>query len=347
MFATMLKHTAVTCRRRYAAGRLARGLAAVALLALLPGEVASRSDRFTLFPKLQAGQVIAYQISLRGEKSTKTQSSLVVAEAPGDTVLDVHALLRIEVFGVAPASPRATIHARVWFQSLDSEANAPVAHQQQSPGGVPIEITIFATGRVDAVKGADQLTPNQQQAWHQWVSRFVAAATFPTEGVKIAQKWRSEETEQAPSPIASLTWMRESTYVRNEPCRPMRMSLKGDLEESDEPSDICAVILTTATLKQLSHPKDTTPDDFRVRQLHTSGTARGNNKTITYISLKSGLVVRASDEADQAMAVTIAKADGTNRVHYDVQAKSSAEVLLVSGATAASSAAAAAPLKNP
>lgn len=84
-------------------------------------------------------------------------------------------------------------------------------------------------------------------------------------------------------------------------------------------------------LKQESKPKDATPEDFRVRQLRTSGTARGTNKTILYISLETGLVVRASDEADQSMSVTIAKIDGSNRVSYDVQAKSAAEILLVTG----------------
>ena len=68
--------------------------------------------------------------------------------------------------------------------------------------------------------------------------------------------------------------------------------------------------------------------DF-VRLLRTSGTARGNNKTILYISLTTGLLVRASDEADQSMSVTIAKADASNHLHYDVDAKSAAEVLLV------------------
>jgi hypothetical protein len=318
---------------------LARILLALMLLAWFPRNSASRTDRVALFPKLQAGQTISYEISLRSTKQTKTQSSLVVAEAPGDAVIDLRALLRLEILGIEPAGTRATIRARAWFQPLDADG------QTKGPHGVVVEFTIFPNGHIDAVKGADQLSPDQQQAWHQWVSRFITAASFPDGGIRLAQKWRSEETEQAPSPIAQLSWVRESIYVRNEPCRPMRMTLKGDLQESEQPADICAVILTTATLKQLSHPKDTTPDDFRVRQLRTTGTAHGNNKTITYISLKTGLVVRASDDADQSMAVTIAKADGSNRVHYDVRAKSGAEILLVTGMTNA--AATAALPKNP
>ena len=59
------------------------------------------------------------------------------------------------------------------------------------------------------------------------------------------------------------------------------------------------------------------------------GTARGANNTITFISLKTRLVVRAAEEASQSMDVTIAKTDGSNRVHYDVSAKSHSEILLV------------------
>jgi hypothetical protein len=59
------------------------------------------------------------------------------------------------------------------------------------------------------------------------------------------------------------------------------------------------------------------------------GTAKGTSEIITYISLKSGLVVRATEETSQFMDVVVAQADGSNRVHYNVDAKSHAEVLLV------------------
>ena len=194
-----------------------------------------------------------------------------------------------------------------------------------------IEFTILADGRLDQIAGVDALSPDQQQAWQQWAARFAASALFPADGIKPAQKWKTEEPERSPSPIAGLTWIRESTYVRNEPCRPLHFTPQGDLVESDKPADTCAVILTTASLQQQSSAKDATPEDYRVRELHTSGSASGNNKTILYLSLRDGLVVRATDEADQSMSVTIAKADASNQVHYDIQAKSAAEIVLVNG----------------
>src|SRR5258708_11205337 len=94
-------------------------------------------------------------------------------------------------------------------------------------------------------------------------------------------------------------------------------------------SDSCEVLVKTATLKQKSSSKDATPEDFKLHELRTMGTAKGANEIITYISLKSGLVVRATEESSQFMDVVVAKADGSNRVHYNVDAKSHSEVLLV------------------
>jgi len=89
------------------------------------------------------------------------------------------------------------------------------------------------------------------------------------------------------------------------------------------------VLLTTAKLKQKSSSKDATPEDFKLHELRTMGTAKGTGEIVTYISLTSGLVVRATEETSQFMDVVVAKADGSNHVHYNVDAKSHAEVLLV------------------
>ncbi len=117
--------------------------------------------------------------------------------------------------------------------------------------------------------------------------------------------------------------------MRDEPCQASQLSIMGDLSASSGPPDTCAVLLTTATLKQKSSSKDATPEDFKLHELRTMGTAKGTNEIITYISLKSGLVVRATEEASQFMDVMVAKADGSNRVHYNVDAKSHSEILLV------------------
>jgi hypothetical protein len=315
------------------ASRQAKAFLAVASLLLLPASSATGSTRVDLFPKLHAGQSLTYVITYHSDTQTKTSSPVALSASPGQTAVNVRALLFLDVLDVTPPAAgskpgnHVAIHARAKLQSLDSNpADSTAGTTATLP---PVDFSILADGRLDKVAGLDALTPSLQHAWQQWAARFAATAAYPPEGLKSAQKWKSQEPERTPSPLAGLTWFRESTYVRNEPCRPIRMNDRGDFVNSDQPAQTCAVILTTAALKQQSKPKDATPDDYAVRLLRTSGTARGNNKTILYISLTTGLLVRASDEADQSMSVTIAKADASNHLHYDVDAKSAAEVLLV------------------
>jgi hypothetical protein len=316
---------------------LALAVCVVIFTSVLTVAAHARSHRVNLFPKLQAGQTLTYQISYRTEKRVSAHSSVLLADDPAAANVQVRALLRLEVLGVELQAQRAAvIHARTYFQSLDSTkpkipSIEPPSNQTQlqDPTGIPIEFTIFPDGRVDQIKGLDALFSEQQQAWQEWVARFAAAAAFPQDGVRLAQKWRTEESERSPSPIAGLTWTRESIYVRNESCAAVEMTLRSVATDSRQQPDTCAVIFTIAALKQSSSPKDATPDDFKVRELHTAGAARGKNTTILYISLKTGLLVRASNDADQAMSVTVAKADGSNRVHYDVNATSHTDISLV------------------
>jgi hypothetical protein len=312
-----------------------------ALLLTLTPAAGGRSDRIDLFPRLRAGQTITYRIAYHVQKQTKTQSSVSWAQTPAGANINVQGLLRMDVLGVKVQGRRSTITARAWFQSFNLDAptqppNAQAPSNQNPSGdshGIAVEFTISPDGRIDQVKGLDALAPDQQRGWQQWASTFAAAAAFPTDGIKVAQKWKSEEPEKSSSPIAGLVWIRESTYLRNEPCRAAQLTMQGDVTDSNQESETesCAVIQTTATLRQKSSAKNSTPEDFKLHQLRTTGAAGGNNKTLLYISLTSGLVIRASDQADQAMNVIIAKSDGSNHVRYDIHAKSNTEIFRIAG----------------
>jgi hypothetical protein len=152
--------------------------------------------------------------------------------------------------------------------------------------------------------------------WQFWVAQFAFAWTLPSTGVQPGDKWKSEQVEKTPTPIANLVWERETTYVQNEKC-PV-------LEDQQ-----CAVFLVSSTLRQKSNPKDTTPEDYQLRQLKTSGTVKGTNETVVYISLETGLLLRATEDLQQFMAVTVAKADDSNRVHYNMQVTSHFETALI------------------
>jgi hypothetical protein len=320
-----------------AASRVVRVLACAFLLASIPRGAGSRTERVNLFPKLQAGRTISYQIRFRADKGITTQSTVVSPLAPDGAQIDVRGLLRMEVVDVRSEGGKAVIHARTQFETLNSDTDLkiPVAGsppgnvERADPHGKNVEFSITADGQVAGVKGLDTFSLEQQQAWGEWVSLFAMAAAFPEKGVKHGDKWQSDETEKSPAPIAGLVWLKRSAYVRDEPCRTAQLTIEGRPSPADQVPETCAVILTTATLKQKSSRKNATPEDFKLHEMRTMGTARGTNQVIAYLSLKTGLVVRATEEASQSMDVVIAKIDGTNRVHYSVDAKSNSEVLLV------------------
>jgi hypothetical protein len=308
------------------------------------------NDRVTLSPKLVVGQVLTYQIGYHADKSAATKSTVATStpRSPSGTETNVRALLRLEVVAVERHGAGATVHARTYFQAMNSATHLtaprdlptpPDQVQRQDPKGISIEFTIEPDGRVDQIKGLDLLFPEQQLAWKEWVARFAASAALPEGGIRIGQKWKTEELENSPAPIAKLMWLRESTYLRDEPCHISELTVEGDVAavHPQQVPETCAVIETIATLKQRSSTKDATPEDYKLHQLLTSGTASGDNKTLLFVSTQTGLLVRSSDHADQKMSVTIAKSDNSNRVHYDIRAKSDTEIFRIANSPLSSS----------
>jgi hypothetical protein len=305
----------------FAVKRAIQLVTATTLLGLLTASAAE--NRLKLLPQLRPGQTITYLIRYRSDKNVKTGSNVVAPMITPVNQQDSHGLelFQIDVEDVQQRGGMTEIRARGRFLHQDARLT--------TPEGQSIEFTISSGGSARNVSGFDALLPEEQLAWQEWVARFAVAWTLPAAGVKLGEKWKSEQAEQAGTPIAELVWLRESTYVRNEPCRSAQMSPLGEPSASSGPADTCAVLLTTAKLKQQSSSKDATPEDFKLHELKTTGTAKGTNEIITYVSLRTGLVMRATEEASQSMDVTVAKSDGSNRVHYNVDAKSHSEVLLV------------------
>jgi hypothetical protein len=301
--------------------------------------------RATLFPRLHAGQTFTYYVQYRTKKNVKTESRVVTSTGPQSAETDAQWLLRVDILDVHPQGDRAAIHARSQFQSVASAmAQNNSRSQQASPGSSApnpesksVDFTIQPDGRVDAITGLADLFPDQRQVWQVWLRQFAIAGVFPRGGVRPGQSWKSSEPEQAPSPIVRLEWERQATYVRDEPCTPIQFSETGMVTPEHAPSESCAVVLTSAVLKQKSPPKDTTPGDFRLHDLRTTGNATGKNETISYISLQSGLIVRVTEDAQQFMDVVVAKTDASNQIHYNVEATGHTEVLLVADAPAPNS----------
>lgn len=312
-----------------------------ALVVFLLGAVVaafSAERRVNLLPRLQHGQTLFYLVRCRASKNVKAESKVALPMAPTGSQLDARGLLRIEILDVQPSNNgRQAIRARCRFptpkpaaaaKSPAAQAQPPVP-QKNGAAQKSIEFTISADGAVEKITGFDDLSADEQQIWQEWLERFAVAWAIPSGREKVGEKWKGEWPVRAPSPIAALAWVRDSSYVRNERCRTAQLSATGDISPLVGPPDTCAVLLMTAKLDQKSSPKDATPEDYRLNELKTMGTAKGTNEMITYISLTTGLVVRATEDANQQMDVVVAKADGSNGVHYNVSAKSQSEVLLV------------------
>ena len=230
---------------------------------------------------------------------------------PRELKRDVSTALRLSVREMRLVQKRPMMAAETELDSGPDAAagSATVTHPK-------VSFTITADGNLTRADGIDDLDAEQRIAWQFWVAQFAFGWTLPVSGVRRGEKWKSVETEKNPAPIANLIWERETTYVRNDACPILT-------------SEPCAVFLTVATLKQKSNPKDCTPEDYKVRQLKTSGVAKGANQTVTYLSLKTGLLVRAAEDVQQSMDVTIAKADGTNQVRYQIAVTSHFETVFV------------------
>ena len=281
----------------------------------LGAATAGGDGRVSLLPRLRNGGILRYESHARLDRHAKTKSNVATMLEPGELRRDLSTGLRLFVQQIRMADKRPIMTAETELESGEQTVKGnSAAHPAK------VSFTIGGDGAVTRAEGLDALDPEQQLVWQFWIAQFAFGWTLPASGVKPGEKWKSVEEEKTPSPIAKLEWERETTYVQNDKCPIL-------------PGEECAILLTKATLKQKSNPKDTTPEDYKLHELKTSGIARGTNETVLYISLKTGLLLRATEDVQQSMDVTIAKADGSNQVQYQIDVTSHFETVFVPAAT--------------
>jgi hypothetical protein len=275
-------------------------------------------NRVSLFPKLHAGEGYSYQVRYQAEKKIKTESAVAAPMAPEDGRTDTQRLLRMEVLGEKGAGRTAELRLRLRLTPPEEPENETRA-----------ELTLQGDGRVSDEQGMNSFSAEDQETIRAWMAQFGMAGVFPVAGVKQGERWKAEEPV-AGAALTGLVWEKESTYVRNDVCPVDTHGAEpGKNDKHGKTQPMCAVILIRETLKQKSSAKHATPGDFKTRELRTTGTARGTNEIVSYIALDNGLLVRGTEEAQQAMDVEVALADRGNRVHYNVDARSHTEVLMV------------------
>ena len=284
----------------------------VAGIALLGAAARGSEDRVSLLPRLQNGETLRYESHARVNRHVKTKSNVATMFEPGTVHSDISSGLRLSIQEVRLVDKRPMMAAESDLEPGEQAATGTSA----SPPQPKVNFTVGENGDVTRADGLDDLDPEQRLVWQFWIAQFAFGWTLPATGVKPGEKWKSVEEEKTPTPIAKLEWERETTYVQNDKCPII-------------PGEQCAVLLISATLKQRSKPDDTTPEDYRLHELKTSGVAKGTNETVLYISLKTGLLLRATEDIQQSLDVTIAKADGSNQVQYQIDVTSHFETVFV------------------
>jgi hypothetical protein len=270
-----------------------------------------KSGRALRLPAVHVGQKFVYRIRYQIKKVTRAESRIATPPFPEGHDSDTERWLSVEIKSIE--GPRIAMRTRL----LPAGGTAQTAQQDQV-----VEFTLLEDGRASDLRGFDLLSPEEQGVWRQWLAQFALGWTFPPKGIKPGVKWDKQEPVLGAA-LDKLEWEKQYEYVRNEAC-PQR----GDSGNAVKAGQ-CAVVVTTTTMKQHGPHDDATPEDYKVRQLKTSGTAKGKSQVITFISLETGFVERAVEDSAQTLDVLIAKADDSNKAHFNVDATSHAEVVLL------------------
>jgi hypothetical protein len=304
---------------------------------------ATANGRLQVAPHFVAGEVMRYAI----ESTTTTQSrrSGMVSDPEGPSALTVkwNATVRTEVLkALDPAAKSAgTIRLRTTFEKSVADAASdtydPAADgieaQYREMEGKSFEYAMDAEGRLTDVEGLEGVSMKQgnEGAMQSFLSEMTAVGGSPKEGIAIGQSWQSERPVPA-SPLAGLIWKSQSSYLRNEPCRPVKApaDAKGSAAADPLANEGCAVLLTKLTLAGSRGPEhDATPENLKKLGMRTAGTWTGDGESLTYISLKTGRLVSVTQSSSEQMDFSVSSADAPNAIHYQGTVKSKMQMSLV------------------
>ena len=339
--------TSVLCPRL----RLSAYLGALVVLAVLAysahaaPEKQSRSKtnssaRIDLRPKLVPGQLLRYQVQLQTATNTKSSGAVSDPQGPSRLAVTWDATIRLEVLGVAstpgaetnplsgPMRVRTTYErsaASVRSDSPDPQAE-DIEQKYKRLEGQVIEFTVGTDGHVSDVRGLEGVIDDGQvrKAAEQWMAQVSGPAIAP-EGVAVGQTWNSALPADS-MPIAGMIWRSNSTYLRNEPCRPAESA------PTDSSGEMCAVILTRQSILPRKQLRDPTPDDYRRNGLRTSGRWSGSGESLSYISLQTHSAVSVTQDSAQQIDFAVTNSSGKS-IRYAGTIETHSRVALLPPAT--------------
>jgi len=337
---------------------LALVYAPLALAAPQSGPKPSAAPHVDLRPKLVPGEVLVYQIQLQTITDTKPTGAVSDPEGPSRLAVTWDATVKLEVLGelaqtpTAPPAPKpatgksdggqaarrptpaaaplaAPLRIRTTYEhsaaSVKSDSPDPQSDEIEARyaqlDGRAIEFTVGTDGHVSEVHGLDNVFENDQvrQAAEQWMLQVSSPALAPG-GVAIGQSWNSAQPAVS-MPLAEMVWRSNSTYLRNESCRPTDTSAAAS-------KDSCAVILTRQSVLPRKQLHDPTPDDYRRNGLHTAGTWTGSGESLSYVSLETHVAVSVTQDSSQKIDFTVTNAEGASiRYAGNIETHSRVELL--------------------
>ncbi len=296
-------------------------------------------QRVQLAPRFVPGTVLRYQIEFRTTTEGHRTGLVEDPQAPSTLELTWGAVVRIEVLPAASDAAGAGGRTRLRTTYEKSAATArsdtfdpegaAMQEQYRKLEGRTIEFAVDAQGNVSDVKGPQQVPADEQaaSAAREWLGRLTAGASLPQGGIVPGQKWSSEQPSVS-APLAGLVWRTESTYLRDERCRPFEGP--GAPAAGDSPAgQMCAVILTRFEVKQPHALRDPTPEDYRRRGLRTAGKWGGSGESLSYVSLHTGWVVSITQSSTEEMNVTVSTTDGESGVRYAGRVLSQSQITLL------------------
>ncbi len=283
-------------------------------------QASSSPQRIHLAPKLVPGQSLRYQIDARTVTTSRSSGRIEDPQGPSKSEVNLSAVVRLEILPSAPDAPlrvRSTYEKSSTTASSDSydPSLAVLQEQYRKLEGRSFEFSLDAQGNAVNYAGLEGFFPDEKSAAaaREWFSQLASGVDLPREGIVIGQSWSSERTNVPGMPLLGLTWRTDSTYLRDEPCAP---------------ADSCAVIRTRLSVAQRPL-RNATPDEYRRRNLRTSGKLSSSGESLSHISLRTGWLVRVSQTSSEQTDIVLIATDGGSQLRINARVESTTHITLL------------------
>ncbi|HEV3221156.1 MAG TPA: hypothetical protein VGZ48_15425 [Candidatus Acidoferrales bacterium] len=299
----------------------------------------SSGERLSLTPHYAEGQVIRYQFENTVTSEQHRSGAVSDPQGGGKLTLRWSAIVRMEVLWVgkdAKGQPDGSVRIRSVYEKSAATATsdtydpaaAGIEAQYAALEGKTIEFAVDAAGHVTDIKGAENAgVQGGADAMRAWVGQFSGGAGAPHGGVTIGETWTVEQPIET-APLAGLVWRIHATYLRNESCLPAK--IEGD--QNPAAGETCAVILTKLEMTGSRAGHDATPESYKKQGLKTEGTWSGTGDNLSYISLKSGLLVSVTQTSAEQMDFTVSSQTGEDRKVFQGAVQSRTQLALMAPA---------------